>query len=223
MKTSLTLLGALLVAASSSAMAWESGSHSTSASVALSTDYAWRGYSQTDEEAAISGSFDYGHANGFYAGLWGSNIDFGSTSSVEVDLYAGFASEIGATGLSYDVGVLRYMYPSEGDINWTEYYASLSYSFLTAFVGNTTEYGGGDETATYYNLSTGYDFADSGVSLAAAVGRYIIDGSDNYTDWSLSASKELVGLGFDLSYIDTNVDNDKLADSRLVFTVSKSM
>ena len=122
---------------SSSAMVWENGDHSTSAGVAFSSDYAWRGYSQTDEEMAISGSLDYSHASGFYLGTWASNIDFGSTSSMEIDVYAGFGGDITDSGVSYDLGVLRYMYPSEGSLNWNEYYGSLSYSLFTAFVGYT--------------------------------------------------------------------------------------
>ena len=222
--STLCITASTLVLASS-AMAWESGDHSTSAGVAFSSDYAWRGYSQTDEEMAISGSLDYSHASGFYLGAWASNIDFGSTSSMEVDVYAGFGGDIADSGVSYDLGVLRYMYPSEGNLNWNEYYGSLSYSFFTAFVGFTDEYAGTDNRdATYYNFSGAYDLGDSGISLAAAVGYYDIDGANaDYTDWSIGASTEAAGFGLDLSYIDTDVDNDKLADSRIVFTVSKSM
>ena len=83
MKKISTLLAASTLVMASSAMAWESedGQHSTSASVAMSSDYVWRGYSQTDSEPAISGSFDYGHASGLYAGTWASNVDFGLTGS----------------------------------------------------------------------------------------------------------------------------------------------
>ncbi len=210
----------------SSAMAWESedGQHSTSASVALTSDYVWRGLTQTDEEAAISGSFDYSHASGFYIGTWASNIDFGSESSVEVDVYAGFGGDIADSGFSYDIGFLRYMYPSEGDINWNEYYGSLSYSFLTAFVGYTNEYGGSDNTdATYFDLSAAYDIEGTGISLAASVGRYDIDNADDYTNWKLGASTELAGFGVDVTYSDTNIDTGIDSSGRLVFTISKSM
>ncbi|HET8808236.1 MAG TPA: TorF family putative porin, partial [Methylophaga sp.] len=62
-------LAASTLAMTSTAMAWESedGQHSTSASVALSSEYIWRGISQTDGDPAISGSFDYAHSSGFYA------------------------------------------------------------------------------------------------------------------------------------------------------------
>ena len=40
------------------------------ANVALSTDYIFRGISQTDNDPAISGGFDYSFDSGFYAGVW---------------------------------------------------------------------------------------------------------------------------------------------------------
>ena len=48
-----------------------------SANVGLTTDYIFRGYSQTDEGPAIQGGMDVTW-NIFYAGVWGSNLDFGS-------------------------------------------------------------------------------------------------------------------------------------------------
>ena len=135
-------LSMLCIAASAltttSAMAWESadGQFSTSASVAMSSDYVWRGYSQTDNEPAISGSFDLGHSSGLYAGTWASNVDFGDETSMEIDIYAGFASEIGDTGISYDVGILRYIYPDE-DYDWNEVYLSLGFGPFSVSVAHS--------------------------------------------------------------------------------------
>ncbi|HRQ61874.1 MAG TPA: TorF family putative porin, partial [Alphaproteobacteria bacterium] len=68
-----------------------------SASAALVSEYAFRGISQSDEHPALQGSIDYEHESGFYAGVWGSSVDFndGSEATVETDLYAGLAGEIG--------------------------------------------------------------------------------------------------------------------------------
>ncbi len=43
---------------------------------ALTTDYIFRGVSNTDENPAVQASFDAGYGI-FYAGIWGSNTDFG--------------------------------------------------------------------------------------------------------------------------------------------------
>ena len=47
-----------------------------SANVGFVTEYSFRGIAQSDEHPAIQGGFDYSHDSGFYAGIWGSNVDF---------------------------------------------------------------------------------------------------------------------------------------------------
>ncbi len=239
MKKTMTLMmtGGLLL--SGSAMAWESqdGQHSTSASVALSTDYVWRGYSQTDNKPAISGSFDYGHSSGFYAGIWASNVDFGDAAphtSIEVDYYAGYAGAFGDSGVSFDLGILRYDYPGEDGLDWNELYGSLSYSYFTLGVAHSGDVYGLSETGTYYNL--GFDYSlPMDIGLSAAVGYYDYDddvfGSgnpDSAVDYRIGLAKDFAGFGFDLSYTDTDSDgedlySDDLSDGRLVFTISKSL
>jgi uncharacterized protein (TIGR02001 family) len=238
-KLSTLCLAASTLMAASSVMAWESedGQHSTSASVALSSDYMWRGYSQTDNEPAISGSFDYGHASGLYAGTWASNVDFAlgdDQAHIEIDAYAGFANEIGDTGLAYDVGVLRYMYPGTDGGDWNEYYLSLSYSLFNIGVAHSSDVYGSDEDGTYYSAGFDYDLPMN-IALSTGVGYYDYDdkvfgtGSpDSATDYRVGLSTELVGFGLDLTYTDTNSDGedlygDNIADGRLIFTVSKSL
>lgn len=220
----------------SSAMAWESedGVHSTSASVALSSDYVWRGMSQTQRDPAISGSFDYSHSSGFYAGVWASNVDEfadGDQANLEVDTYAGFSSEFGDTGIGYDIGWLRYIYPgiADGlDYDWNEYHIGLSYSFLSASVNYANEvYGDGGDSALYYTLGAAHEF-ESGFSIDANVGAYDYSdeaayGDDLYIDWNVGVSKELAGFGLDVRYFDTSGEFSGDQSDRVVFTISKSM
>ncbi|NQZ52776.1 MAG: hypothetical protein HRT93_00845 [Piscirickettsiaceae bacterium] len=230
-KLSTLCLAASTLFAASSAMAWESGDHSTSASVALSSDYVWRGYSQTDEDWAISGSFDYAHASGFYAGTWASNVDFGDDTSIEIDIYAGFGGETEG-GLGWDFGVLRYIYPGE-DYDWNEVYASLSYSYFSVGVAHSGDVYDSDETGTYYNVGFDYDLP-AGIALSAGVGYYDYDDDvfgaddDSAVDYRIGLSTEMAGFGFDLTYFDTNSDGENLygkdlAEGRVVFTISASM
>ena len=73
---------------------------SFSANVGLYTDYIFRGYTQTQNEPAIQGGFDVEHSSGLYAGTWASNVDWTTAgdymdkNSVEIDVYAGWATEI---------------------------------------------------------------------------------------------------------------------------------
>lgn len=239
MKKTILLMAASSLMTSGAAMAWESenGQHSTSASVALSTDYVWRGYSQTDNEPAISGSLDYGHSSGFYLGTWASNVDFAveeDQAHIEIDVYGGYAGEFGDSGIGYDVGVLRYMFPGTEGVNWNEVYGSLSYSYFSLGVSHSGDVYGSSETGTYYNL--GFDYGlPAGINLSAGVGYYDYDedvfgasNPDSANDYRVGLSKDFAGFGFDLSYTDTDSDgedlySDDLADGRFIFTISKSM
>ena len=70
-----------------------------SANVALTSDYVWRGDSQTDSDPAIQGGIDFKHPVGIYAGAWGSNVDFpdanGDTANIEIDFYGGYVHDFG--------------------------------------------------------------------------------------------------------------------------------
>lgn len=227
--SALCLAGTMLTA-SSLAMAWESedGAHSTSASVALASDYVWRGYSQTDEDPAISGSFDYGHSSGLYAGVWASNVDFDDDASSEIDIYAGFSSEFGDSGIGYDVGILRYIYDSES-YDWNEVYASLSYSYFSVGVAHSGSVYDSSEDGTYYSAGFDYDLPYD-IAFSSGVGYYDYDSDvsdDDHTDYRVGISKEMIGFDFGLTY--TGMDSDgedaygDLADDRVVISISKSM
>ena len=92
-----------------------------SGSVALVSDYRYRGVSQTDKEMAIQGGITVSHKSGVYAGVWASNLagwgTFGG-SNMELDLIGGFATEV-SPGVNLDVGLTWYMYP--GGANKTDF------------------------------------------------------------------------------------------------------
>jgi uncharacterized protein (TIGR02001 family) len=246
-------LSALCLAASAltaaPAMAWESadGQFSTSASVALSTDYMWRGASQTDNEAAISGSFDVNHASGFYAGAWASNVKFdigGVQAHIEIDAYAGYANEIGDTGIGYDVGFMRYFFPgtdTQGD--WNEVYAAVNYSHFGLKVSHTEDFGGSHEAATHYHFTFNHELP-MGAHLHAGYAFYDFDDIDDVfgttpnnidnplQDYGIGVSKDFAGFNWDVTYYETlsegkdateNAGSTTAADSRFVLTISKSL
>jgi uncharacterized protein (TIGR02001 family) len=96
-----------------------------SANVGVASNYIWRGITQTDDEAAVSGGIDYVTDSGFYVGTWASNLASGA--GAEVDIYAGYGFE--ADGISYDFGYIFYGYDqsqgSAGDLDFGEIYASI--------------------------------------------------------------------------------------------------
>lgn len=228
--------GALISCASTAAMAAEKvGPFEISANVAITSDYVWRGYSQTYKDPAIQGGFDIAHESGAYIGTWASNVRFVDKGGVsdgahmEADVYAGYAYEF-KNGLGLDVGYNRYMYPganSDANYDFGEFYVSASYSFFTLGYNYSPEFFGNSGKTHYFNLGFEYGLPQD-FTLSASVGRQQysdLDGAD-YTDWSVGISKSIVGVDVALTYTDTDVDTAsdpaELAKGRAVLSVSKS-
>lgn len=197
--------------------------HTVTANVALTSDYIFRGISQSQHKPAIQGGFDYSHSSGLYAGTWASNVDWVTSkdnNSMEWDFYGGFRGGF-ADDFSYDVGLLNYYYP--GDFNGsadtpdtTEVYASIGWKFISlkynysvskhifAWAGTN-----GEDTrgSGYLDLSANYDLG-GGWGVNAHVGHQTIrhNSDASYTDWKLGATKD-VGFGVvGLAYTDTNAN-----------------
>jgi uncharacterized protein (TIGR02001 family) len=100
-----------------------------SGSVAIVSDYRFRGVSQSDKHAAIQGGVSATHRSGVYVGTWASNLagwgTFGG-ANMELDLYGGYKANLG-NGTALDVGLTWYMYPGGADTtDFGEGYAKLS-------------------------------------------------------------------------------------------------
>ena len=231
MKPLATALAALATIATAGAA--HAGDGPFTANVGLVSDYAYRGYSQTDERPALQGGFDYAHDSGLYAGVWGSNVSWLSDSnpnvhnSLELDIYGGYKGTIGAIG--YDVGLLQYYYPGSypkgfNSPDTLEGYIGLSWEFLSfKYSYAFTDLFGYDRSdgSQYYDLGAAVDVG-GGFTLAAHVGYSDIKGQDDYTDWKLGVTKEFGGFNFGLHYVDTDVDNADLADERVILSIAKS-
>ena len=146
-----------------------------SANVSAASNYLFRGVTQTDGATAIQGGLDYEHASGFYAGGWGSNVDFGDGTSYELDLYAGYSGAVDDIG--YDVGYVYYAYPDAPDsIDFGEIYGELSYGIAAlgfAYTANSDASGEGlfVEGDIYYYLSASVPLQND-YSAGVTVGYY---------------------------------------------------
>jgi uncharacterized protein (TIGR02001 family) len=150
------------------------------ANIGATSNYMWRGVTQTEDGAAVSGGIDYSNDSGAYAGVWASSVDFGaaSTATAEMDLYAGYSTD------SYDLGVIKYMYPSERSLDFTEVYGSVTMSGITAGVAYDP-----DNKNKYFSLSTEVELTE-GFGLAATAGMYDMDAADSdYNHITLDISK----------------------------------
>jgi uncharacterized protein (TIGR02001 family) len=211
-----------------------------SGNVSLTTDYLYRGITQTDHRGAIQGGFDYVNPNGFYAGTWGSNISWlgAPGSSLELDTYAGYSAGF-ATDFTYDVGFLRYNYageyaPGTVSANTNEIYGSIGWKMLTLKYSRSTGnlFGFADSSGSgYLDLSASYTLEGPGIDLGAHYGKQTISGAVNagldYSDYNISASKDFSGYGVALTYSSTNVDKALWGDSagkgKFVLSLSHSM
>ncbi len=190
-----------------------------SANIGATSNYLWRGATQTDDGPAISGGIDWSHESGFYLGAWASNIDWG-TNGVEVDFYGGFAGEMGEFG--YDIGLIYYYYPDDDydDSDFTELTLSGSWKFLEAGIAYTVN-GQADSGAPfdsgdfYYYLSASFDVAET----------WSIGGTAGYYDFDTSTAWENANAGGkDVDYGHVQLDVTKSAGQwgDFTFTVSKA-
>lgn len=202
----------------------------TSVTAAWVSEYDWRGIPQAGGHDAFQLSGTYSHDSGFYAGVWGSSL----ISNVEIDVFAGYAADIGDTGLGYDLGVNYYTYTqSGGDLNFGELYAGLSYGMFSGKVWWSNDFSATDESAFYVEGNATVPLADSGFNLLAHVGYSTGDGieayygaDDSYVDWS-------AGIGYDVGNFSTfvkYVDGSDVAPgaagnpaSRVVFGISTTL
>jgi len=193
-----------------------------SGNLTLTSDYQFRGFSQTDEDPAIQGGLDYAHSSGLYIGTWASSIGFTDAGS-EWNLYGGYAGERG--GIGYDVGLLQYYYPGATEGNTLEIYGGVSYAGfgLKASYSATDYFDVADSKGTIY-WDAGYEYAfDNGFGINLHYGYTAGQGDlDDYADWKVGVTKSLSGFDFELAYVDTDVKGDPAADSRIIFSVGKS-
>lgn len=201
----------------------------TSGSIALTSDYLFRGVSQNNQEPALQAGLEYAADSGFYVGTWGSNVSWLSdltafgvpvSNSLELDVYGGYRGKLGDK-VSFDVGALYYWYPGDypsgfnspdtGEIyagvtvapfTGTTFGAKYSYS-VTDLFGYADSDGSG-----YLDISANWEFSP-GWTLNAHGGKQWVENNDiaEYADWKVGVTKTFAG-GFSaaLAYSDTDAD-----------------
>lgn len=218
-----------------------------SGTIWFTTDYVFRGLSNTNENPAIQGSLDYTF-KGFYVGIWGSNTNI-TAEAIEIDFYGGYAGSLG--NLGYDIMGIYYSYPDGSDdpeINAFEAHLGLTYTFAgvplepTLGVGYnySPDFYGEDGTGNYvngtldlalpYGLGLGGEIGYQDVKGDKTTGKGSgMNGGDgfDYVHWRVSVNKDIKDwFTLDLGYHDTDSDAKAffgvIAESRVVFTVSRT-
>jgi uncharacterized protein (TIGR02001 family) len=201
----------------------------TSGSIALTSDYVFRGISQNGQDPALQAGLDYASARGFYAGSWGSNIswlsDLGAagvpvSSSLELDVYGGHRGKLGDK-LSFDLGALYYWYPGAYPSGFNrpdtgELYAGITVAAVTGTTFGakysyavTDLFGYADSDGSgYLELCANWEFVP-GWTLSARGGKQWVEHNAiaEYADWKLGVTKAFPnGFSVALAYSDTDAD-----------------
>ena len=209
----------------------------------LTSDYRFRGVSQTQNAPAVQGGIDYAHSSGFYVGNWNSSVSsqlYTNGAGVESDLYAGFKSKF--LGFDLDVGSMNYFYPratngTSTDFDTNELYVAVGKGPVTAKVSNSiSNYFGtaNSKNSQYYQIDLVQPIVGK-LSGVAHIGRTDVNnnGALNYTDWNVGAVYNL--QGWDIAgkyYTNSNqgssfnatntVNGQKLYKDTFVVSVSKA-
>jgi uncharacterized protein (TIGR02001 family) len=197
--------------------------------VGATTDYRYRGISQSRLKPALQAGVDY-TAGPFYAGGWISSIqwikDFGGNAKVEIDLYGGYKGEI-VKDLNYDVGGLYYLYPSNkmstvvgANANTFELYGALTYQIYTVKYSHAVTNAFANvrsKNSGYIDVSAAFDVG-GGLMVTPHIGYQRItgpfNGSASYTDASLTVSKDFSGIVPSASFIITDADKNFYASPK---------
>jgi uncharacterized protein (TIGR02001 family) len=208
------------------------------------SDYRYRGISQTKLHPAVQGGADYAQGP-FYVGTWLSTIDWvkdtgkavgvdSGDAPVEWDLYGGTKGDIIKDTLTYDVGVLAYVYLGEkfhniglSNPDTGEFYGALTYGVFTGKVSiSATPLFGMPKSkgSQYYDLSANFDLG-AGFTLTPHVGYQNISGSvakaagASYGDYSITLGKDFgKGLSASLQVVATDADKNFYVTSTGKFT-----
>jgi uncharacterized protein (TIGR02001 family) len=235
--------GALLLAAGGALADDAESPHAWSGGAALSTDYMYRGQSQTGNNPAVSGTLNYAYTTGgfadVYLGTWASSINFGG--NLEIDWYGGLTGSLGDSGVGWEAGFLYYQYPgqNQGDeLDFVEAHVGLSYDFESlpgAPSANVkvhwtpdwqTNAGDGVYTEGNVSFSLPYSFAFSVHAAHQDVDENATWGSPDWTEWNVYLSRPVGPVVIAVGYHDTDLDKaecfggSNICEGRAVLTVS---
>ncbi|PZP59640.1 MULTISPECIES: TorF family putative porin [Pseudoxanthomonas] len=196
-------------------------------SLTATTDYRFRGLSQTDVGPAFQPGLTYHSPIGLYVGTWASNVDFGKGDpDYEVDAFVGYNVDA-SDWLNLDFMINRYNYPGAGSGNYNEFITKATIaSHFTALVAYTDNIFNSDTDSWYYQGGVSWGLPhDFSVAATGGVTEFE-DGSvgRDYKDWSVSLSKAFGPATLTAAYIGTDGDGrdayGHIADSRFVVSVT---
>ena len=203
----------------------------------LTSDYDFRGISQTSNDPAFQLGLTYTAETGMYFGVWGSNVDFDITpasmdpfgASTEIDAFVGFAGGDSEEGIGYDLGAIYYGYPNASAGNFPEVYTGVTKGMFSAKLWYSWDFNDTGDSAYYADINLNMPAAE-GFSLVAHIGHSggefwtQAGGQGKYTDWSAGFAYEAKGATMTFKYVDgSDLDIDPRNLGRIVFSISTTL
>jgi len=173
------------------AFATQAHAASVSGNATLTTDYVWRGTTQTQGDPAVQAGFKLSGDTGWYASVWGSNVEFAPElhASSEFDFTAGWSGAL-TDAWALDVNALHYRYPSTtADLDWTELNTTLTYDArYWMSLGFSPDALATDGSGTYAQLGARFPVGDA-FRIETLAGYYFLDDAydESYAHGQLSA------------------------------------
>lgn len=224
-----TLMGAALLSAAVATPALADG---LSGSAAGTTDYLFRGISQTLGKPTVQASLGYDFGNGLSVGVWGSGIDFGDgKSSLETDWTATYSTSF--DGLDVSAGGIYYAYPtstSAWNYNYFEGWVGVSHDFgpfsLNGQVYYSPEFFGVKDAAWYVQGGVGVPITDW-LSASGAYGYQTVDttgyfgATNDYSNWNLGLTATYKAYSLSGMYSQTDLSGSA-GDAKFVVSIGAS-
>jgi uncharacterized protein (TIGR02001 family) len=188
------------------------------AGASITSDYNYRGYTQSDHKPSASASFEATY-NIFFAGINAASVQMPLLGRTELTNYAGIRPVFGS--LTVETGVGYYTYPGGTiDISYPEYYIAPSYALTSKLTVSVNVYYSPDYSRTgawenYDSVNVKYTF-DSGLSVSGELGRQSFGTTrptalaaavklPDYTYWNAGFAYTYKVLTFDLRYFATTL------------------
>lgn len=195
----------------------------------VTSNYLFNGVSQTDKKAAVQPGLLWEAGNGFYAGVWGSNVDFGEGTKVEFDGYIGYYHQFNHFGM--DIGFSQYTYHGKSyssDLNFRELYLILNrnpYELSFWYSDDYFGFGGGHyviKLARSFQVSPGWTL-QLGIDRSHSTDKnsYDWEGKSGYYHAEAILSTDLAGFAIAVG-LHTTTLKERWGDDALVLSVGRS-
>ena len=127
-----------------------------SGDITYTSNYIFRGVSQSDEAAAVQGGYSLDLGFGVQVGTWGSNVSFGreSPTTLELDSFGSIGFDLSGD-IGAEIGIVNYHYTQAGELDFAEVYGNLYLLGISASVATSDDYEASGSPASW--LKVGYE------------------------------------------------------------------